>query len=112
MHPNAAVTLHLQAEQHFRIPAGSRWCVHCRAGLLWITSGSQLHDWTLREGESLEVAGPDVLIGCLGESVVSISPAPEVPGRHEAPQPGPMPRWRALAALFARRVYRLPPGLT
>lgn len=93
----------LAGEQFVRIPAGQTWTVRCRAGLLWITSEGELHDWVLRPGESLEFSGTALLIGALRDSEMQLAPAPAAPR--------PVPLWKSLATMLACRVMRTPPSL-
>lgn len=99
-----ATVLRLDRDQHIRLPARRWWHVSCRIGLIWITSSGDLHDWVLRPGESAGFSMRPLLIGALQASEVQIAPAC-ISGK------APVPAWRAVAALLARRVLNHPPSL-
>jgi hypothetical protein len=100
--------LRLDTDQHLRLGDGIAWRIECTGGLVWITAAGQMHDWVLRPGESVEIAGQDILVGTLRPSEVGIWPAASAAPAHQ-PQVSAVPRWRALLELFARRVWSTPP---
>lgn len=104
MAPDDTCLVRLEGCQHVRVPERQTWRVSCRSGLIWITSAGNLHDWVLRAGESAEFPGTQLLIGSLRPSLVELTAA-------YPPEVKPVPAWKALAALLARRVWNQPPGL-
>lgn len=98
--------LQLAADQHVRLTGGTRWRIACVDGLVWITAENQMHDWVLRAGESVEIAGNGILVGTLKPS--ELLAEPDAYAASPSPVITSAPRWRALLELFARRVWAVP----